>query len=84
MAYVAPHVDDEHLSFGVFVDDLDGGYEMSPEFETLSEAITSAMERTDFVIARGLAGPYYWYGRGPQPPDIDRPPSTDVNREARE
>ena len=58
-AYVAPHGVDEPFLYSVFVDHSDGGYELSPEFESLSEAIAWAVERTDFVIARGSTGPYY-------------------------
>lgn len=74
-AYVAPHGEDESLKYSVFVDHPDGGYELSPEFESLSEAITWALERTDFVIARQSTGPYCWYGRGHTPPDIQLPPT---------
>jgi hypothetical protein len=73
-AYVAPHGEEEPYHYSVFADHPDGGYELSPEFESLSEAITWALERTDFVIARQSTGPYYWYGRGRMPPDIELPP----------
>ena len=74
-AYVAPFGTDEPFLYSIFVDHLDGGHELSPAFETLSEAITWALERTDFVIARQSTGPYYWYGRGHMPPDIEPRPT---------
>jgi hypothetical protein len=73
-AYVAPHGEDEPFLYSVFVDHPDGSYELSPEFGSPSEAIVWALERTDFVIARESTGPYYWYGRGRIPSDIESPP----------
>jgi hypothetical protein len=72
-AYIAPHGMNESNQYSVMVDQPDGGFELSPAFDTLSDAVTWALERTDFVIARGSTGPYYWYGRGPMPPDISAP-----------
>jgi hypothetical protein len=74
-AYVAPYGTDEPVQYSVFVDHPDGSHELSPVLETLSKAITWALERTDFVIARPSSGPYYWYGRGRMPPDIEPPPT---------
>jgi hypothetical protein len=74
-AYIAPHETDEGFQYSVFVDHPDGGHEFSPALETLSEAVTWALERTDFVIARQSSGPYYWFGRGRIPPDIEPPPT---------
>ena len=74
-AYIAPHETDEGFRFSAFLADLAGIRESSPEFETLSQAVTWALERTDFVIARQSTGPYYWYGRGHKPSDIERPPT---------
>ncbi len=74
-AYIAPHETDEGFRFSVFIDDLYGVHENSPALETLSEAVTWALERTDFVIARQSIGPYYWYGRGRKPSDIEPPPA---------
>ena len=74
-AFIAPHETDERVWFSVFLDDLAGIQEDSPAFETLSEAVTWALERTNFVIARQSTGPYYWYGRGRMPKDIEAPPT---------
>jgi hypothetical protein len=74
-AYVAPNGTKAPLLYSVFVDDLDGGHEMSPALETMSEAVAWALERTDFVIARQATGPYFWYGRGRMPSDIEPPPT---------
>ena len=77
-AYIAPHETDDGVRYSVFVDDLGRSHENSPAFETLSEAVIWALERTDFVIARQSTGPYYWYGRGRIPPDIEPPPARGV------
>jgi hypothetical protein len=79
-AYIAPHETDEGFRFSAFLDDLAGIHENSPEFETLPEAVTWALERTDFVIARQSIGPYYWYGRGHKPSDIEPPPTRGMNQ----
>jgi hypothetical protein len=79
-AYVAPHETDGGFRYSVFLDDLAKIHENSPEFETLSEAVKWALERTDFVIARQSAGPYYWYGRGRKPSDIEPPPARGVDQ----
>jgi len=79
-AYIAPHETDDGLRFSVFLDDLARIHENSPAFATLFEAVTWALERTDFVIARQSTGPYYWYGRGSKPSDIEPPPTGGVDQ----
>ena len=79
-AYIAPHETNNGFRYSVFLDDHGGIHENSPELETLSEAVSWALERTDFVIARQSTGPYYWYGRGPKPPDIE-PPARGVDQD---
>ena len=78
-AYIAPYETDVGLRFSVFLDDLAGIHENSAAFVTLSEAVRWALERTDFVIARQSTGPYYWYGRGRKPSDIEPPPARGVD-----
>jgi hypothetical protein len=73
-AYIAPHQSDVE-QYSVLVDQPDGGFELSPDFETLPDAVAWALQRTDFVVARGSSGPYYWYGRGPKPSDVAAPPT---------
>ncbi len=73
-AYIAPDNFDEPLRFSGYVEQPDGRLEFSPTFESLSTALAWARDRTDFVIARGVSGPYYWYGVGPSPRDITAPP----------
>ena len=73
-AYIAPDETDGGVRFSVFLDDLAEVHENSPPFESLTEAVRWALGRTDFVIARQLTGPYYWYGRGLKPSDIEAPP----------
>ena len=73
-AYIAPHETDEGIRYSAFLDDLTGVHEDSPEFESLSETVVWAFERTDFVVARQTNGPYYWCGRGHGPSDV-QPPS---------
>lgn len=72
-AYIAPYEADDGFRYSVFLDVLAGFHENSPAFERLSEAVTWALERTDFVIARQSTGPYLWYGRGGTPSDIEPP-----------
>lgn len=79
-AYIATHETDDRSRYSVFLDDFAGFHGNSPAFETLSEAVTWALERTDFVIARQSTGPYYWYGRGRKPSDIQRPPTLGVDQ----
>lgn len=79
-AYIAPHETDDGNRYSVFLDDLAGIHEYSPEFGTLSEAVTWAHDWTDFVIARESIGPYYWYGRGLKPSDIEPPPAHGVDQ----
>jgi hypothetical protein len=73
-AYIAP-LADEPQKYSVFVDQPEGGFELSPELDSLLDAISWALERTDWVIARSTTGPYLWYGRGNVPPDVKAPPS---------
>jgi hypothetical protein len=79
-AYIAPYETGDGFRYSVFVDDLAEIHENSPAFETLSEAVIWALERTDFVIARQSTGPYYWYGRGDIPSDIEPPPARGVDQ----
>jgi hypothetical protein len=44
--------------------------ELSPEFETLDEAIKWAQEKSDVVWARDLVGGYFWAGGGSSPPSV--------------
>ena len=73
-AYIAPENVDEPLRYSGYVEQSDGHPEFSPTFDSLSAALAWARDRTDFVIARGVSGPYYWYGVGPSPSDITPPP----------
>jgi hypothetical protein len=73
-AYVAPIGPDETSHYSVLIDQPDGGYELSPHFDSLADGIAWALERTDFVVARENLGGYFWYGRGTMPPDITAPP----------
>ena len=73
-AYIAPENVAEPLRYSGYVAQSDGRLEFSPAFDSLSAALAWARERTDFVIARGVSGPYYWYGVGPSPRDITAPP----------
>ena len=73
-AYIAPENFDEPLRYSGYVEQPDGRPEFSPTFDSLSAALAWAPDRTDFVIARGVSGPYYWYGVGPSPSDITAPP----------
>jgi hypothetical protein len=79
-AFIAPDETDHGFRYSVFLDDLAGIHENSPAFETLSEAVTWALGWTDFVIARQSTGPYYWYGRGHKPSDIEQPPARGVDQ----
>lgn len=78
-AFIAPHETDDGRRYSAFLDDLAEIHENSPAFETMSEAVGWALERTDFVIARESTGPYYWYGRGRTPSDIELPPASGVD-----
>lgn len=73
-AYIAPENFEEPLRYSGYVQQPDGRPEFSPTFDSLSAALAWARSRTDFVIARGVSGPYYWYGVGPSPSDITAPP----------
>jgi len=73
-AYIAPENFDQPLRYSGYVEQSNGSPEFSPTFESLAEALDWARERTDFVIARGVAGPYYWYGVGQPPPGLMAPP----------
>lgn len=74
-AFIAPHGEGELIRYSVFVDLPDGNFELSPDLETPTDALQWALERADFVLARGSTGPYYWYGRGAAPPGIASPPT---------
>jgi hypothetical protein len=74
-AYVAPENVERPLRYSGHLELPDGSFEFSPVFRGLMEAVAWARERTDFVIARDVAGEYRWYGVGPPPPDVTAPPA---------
>ncbi len=78
-AYIAPFETNGVIRYSVFLDDLAGMHENAIDVESLADAVTWALNRTDFVVARGSLGPYCWYGRGRKPSDIELPPARGVD-----
>jgi hypothetical protein len=69
-AYIAPENFNEPIRYSGHIEQLDGSFEFSPVFHSLSEAVAWARDRTDFVVARGVTDGYRWYGVAPTPPDL--------------